>query len=69
MSEIPTFNKFEDAERWLLERVPITKEQYAKLDQKQRELAFTIAAVANADLIRKTRDSLRESIAKGDSFA
>lgn len=53
----------------LLKQVPLTPEEYDKLEAKYRSQAFTISRLTTADLIQDVKQSLANHIRRGGTFA
>lgn len=58
----------EEGIEWFRERVSIKKKDWVKLEQRMQEKAFTIAGVAQLDLIAKVHEQLVAAQKRGDSF-
>lgn len=52
----------------LLERVPVTREEFDELSDAAQARAFTISAVAQADLVSQVLDALAAAVRDGTSF-
>ena len=60
--------KFEDAVKYFENKIPITKEQYSILDNKYKNLAFTIANYSNINLLNEIFQLLLTTIEEGESL-
>ncbi|WP_250278784.1 phage head morphogenesis protein [[Clostridium] colinum] len=60
--------KFEDAIKYFNKKIPITKEDYKKLDDKYKNLAFTIANYSNINLLNEIFQLLLTTIEEGESL-
>lgn len=56
---------FQEAIEWLRERVPLTQDDFRKLDRDAARKAFTVAAVAQLDLVVETLTSLQQAVRDG----
>lgn len=61
-------DRFEEAVRAFRKRVPMTDEEWQKLDESERERAFKVSAVANADLVQDVYDAIERAIEDGTDF-
>lgn len=59
---------FDEAVYWFRKRVPMTDAEYEKLDADAREKAFTVARVAQLDVVAQTWDALDRAISEGTSY-
>lgn len=69
--DISIINKsfsFEQAVNFFRNKIPITKEEYKKLDEKYKNLAFTIANYSNINLLNEIYNLLLTSIEEGYSL-
>lgn len=57
-----------EALAWFKKRVPITKVEWFKLTQRAQEKTFTIAGIAQLDLIAKTQRALLKAIKDGETL-
>lgn len=60
--------KFEDAIKYFNNKIPITKEEYKKLDDTYKSLAFTIANYSNITLLNEIFKLLLTTIEEGESL-
>lgn len=60
--------KFEDAIKYFNNKIPITKEEYKKLDDTYKSLAFTIANYSNITLLNEIYNLLLVSLEEGESL-
>ena len=60
--------KFEDAVKYFENKIPITKEEYSTLDNKYKNLAFTIANYSNINLLNEIFQLLLITIEEGESL-
>lgn len=60
--------RFQEAIDAFLKRVPMTQDEYDQLEEAEQEFAFTVANVAQADLVADVYESLQAAIAKGKTF-
>jgi SPP1 gp7 family putative phage head morphogenesis protein len=58
----------DEAVKWFRNRVPMTKDKWLKLDRRAREKAFTVANVAQLDLVADIHKALTKAIAKGETL-
>jgi SPP1 gp7 family putative phage head morphogenesis protein len=56
---------FEAAIAWFRSRVPLTDEQMAQIDDEVRQRAFTVAGVAQLDVVTQVFDSIEAALASG----
>lgn len=59
----------EEAIAWFRSRVPLTKEEWQALQEQARRKAFTVAGVAELDLLAEAWDSLARAIEQGTPYA
>jgi len=59
---------FETAERYLLSQIPVTKEEWEKLDKNFRLHAFTIARLTELDAIERVKQHLAKAKQEGKTF-
>lgn len=60
--------QFQEAIDRFRARVPMTDEQFAALEDAEREFAFTVANVAQADLVAQVYEAALSAIKNGDTF-
>jgi SPP1 gp7 family putative phage head morphogenesis protein len=60
--------RFTEAEEFLRAKVPLTQADYRALTLQAAQNAFTIAGVAQLDLINETLNSLQQAVADGTPF-
>ena len=60
--------RFEEAEDWFRERVPLTREDWDALDLRARQRAFTVSHLAHLDLVARVQRSLEEALIAGETF-
>ena len=60
--------EFREAVRAWRQRVPMTQDEYDQLAQNARQRAFTVASVAQADLVTDVWRALDSAVAEGSSF-
>jgi SPP1 gp7 family putative phage head morphogenesis protein len=60
---------FDTAVAWFRERVPLTSDEWAALTAEARARAFTVAGVAQLDVVTDAWRALDEAIAEGTTFA
>lgn len=68
-SIIPRPVRFEDAERLLAGRVPMTREEFYALDAKMRLRGFTVARLGELDGIERVKRHLSVSLRRGETFS
>jgi hypothetical protein len=61
--------RFWEALAWFRRRLPIRKEEWEELEARAQRRAFTVAEVANLDVINGVWKALDRSIEKGEDFA
>lgn len=54
-----------DALKWFLEKVPVTREVWDAMSQEARQKAFTVAGVAQADLLTQVYKAVADAIRNG----
>lgn len=59
---------FEEAVTWFRRRVPLPKDEWEKMSIRAQRKAFTVAAVADMDLLEDTKRSLDAAMSEGHSF-
>jgi SPP1 gp7 family putative phage head morphogenesis protein len=64
----PKLNLYPEATRWFRKRVPIVKEEWLELDRRARLKAFTVAHVAQMDVINDTLKALTKAIEQGQTL-
>ncbi len=60
--------EFIEAVRAFRMRVPMTDAEYAELEESEREFAFRVASVTQADVVTQVWDALDSAIASGTGF-
>ncbi|MEM1672508.1 MAG: minor capsid protein [Archaeoglobaceae archaeon] len=65
---IPEPVPFEEAERYLLSQIPVTKEEWEKLDKNFRLHAFTVARLTELDAIERVKQHLAKVKQEGKTF-
>jgi SPP1 gp7 family putative phage head morphogenesis protein len=65
----PDVDGFDKAVAWFRERVPLTSAEWAKLTEEAQARAFTVANVAQLDVVADVWRALDEAIAGGTTFA
>jgi SPP1 gp7 family putative phage head morphogenesis protein len=60
--------QWDEAVKWFLARVPMTKERWLKLTAEARRKAFTVAGVAKADVLHDVHKAIDSAIAKGTTL-
>lgn len=73
MGEPPKFApsdvaRWDEAVKWFLARVPMTKDRWLKLTAEARRKAFTVAGVAKADVLHDVHKAIDSAIAKGTTL-
>ena len=58
-----------EAIRWFRARVPMTDAQFEELKTKSRRKAFTVAGVAELDLVHETHAAIERAITDGTDLA
>lgn len=61
-------SEHEEAIRWFKSRVPIRKEEWLELSQAARKRAFTVARVANLNVINDTLKAITKAIENGETL-
>lgn len=54
--------RFEEALEWFLDRIPITRDELARLDEQTRARAFTVARVAQLRIVADVHQSLAKVV-------
>lgn len=57
--------RFEEAEAWFRERIPMTDAQWLALEERWRAHAFTISNLAQLDMVHDAWQALREGLEQG----
>lgn len=57
-----------EAIAWFRNRVPMTKDEWLELEQRARRKAFTVAAVADLDLLHQVHKAIDEAVTNGATF-
>jgi SPP1 gp7 family putative phage head morphogenesis protein len=65
---IDSQDRFDAAIDAFRKRVPITKDEWRKLDAFERENAFTVAKVTNGRVLQDVRDAVDKAIEQGTDF-
>lgn len=60
--------KFEEAVRWFRERVPMTEAEYADLESDARHRSFTVAGVAQLDLVTDVWRAIVRAVDEGTTL-
>jgi SPP1 gp7 family putative phage head morphogenesis protein len=60
--------RFEQAIAWFRRRVPMSPDAFDELDAAQQDYAWTVAGVAQADVVMDVWDAIDSAIEAGDSF-
>jgi SPP1 gp7 family putative phage head morphogenesis protein len=60
--------RFKEAVEWFRERVPLTKDVWLELEERAQAKAFTIAGVAQLEMVAEVFDDLNESLLRGESL-
>lgn len=60
--------RFKEAIDAFLQRVPMTSDEYDDLEEAEKQFAFTVANVAQADLVAGVYDALKSAIEDGTPF-
>ena len=60
--------QFQEAIDRFRQRVPMTDDEFEQLEEAEQEFAFTVANVAQADLVAEVYDAIDRAIADGTSF-
>lgn len=69
LGDIPTDPlQFEEAIRALLDRVPMTRELYDQLLEAERNFAFTVSNVAQADVVADVLDGIERAVRDGTTL-
>lgn len=61
--------KYEQAIHSLRRRVPMTREKWDALSAAEREFAFTVSNVAQADLVAETLEAVKKAMENGTTLA
>lgn len=62
------FQRFDEAIRALFELVPLTKDEWTALEDDARQRAFTVANLAQLEMVRHVQDSIARAVEDGRSF-
>lgn len=62
-------DRFDEAVRAFRKRVPMTDEEFDKLSAEERARAFTVANVAQADVVQEVFDALDSAVENGTTLA
>jgi SPP1 gp7 family putative phage head morphogenesis protein len=60
---------FESAISWFRARVPMTDDEYKRVDHAERDHAFKVAGVAQADMVNDVFTALESALVEGDFAA
>lgn len=60
---------FESAIAWFRARVPMTDTEYTRIDHAEKDVAFRVAGVAQADMVNDVFTALDSAIVEGDFAA
>lgn len=60
--------RFDEAIQALRDKLPVTKSVWDELTADEREFAFTVANVAQADLVAETLDYMESAVRDGSTF-
>ena len=63
-----TIEEFADASAWFLQRVPMTKDAWLRLDEKAQRKAFTVAQVTCGTVIQDVFSALDRAVKTGTAF-
>jgi SPP1 gp7 family putative phage head morphogenesis protein len=61
--------QFIEAAKWFLGRVPMTKDRWSELTERAQRKAFTVAGVAQADVLNSVFRAVDSAVAKGTTLA
>ncbi len=64
----PGPGSYKEAVEWHRQRVPMTDEEFAHIEQAAHERAFKIAGVAQADIVREVWEAIDDAIAEGSTL-
>lgn len=64
----PSPNAYLQAVDWFRQRVPMTESDFARLEAHAHERAFTVAGVAQIDLVQDVWSALDKALAQGDTL-
>lgn len=59
---------FEEAVEFFGDRLPVTAEQFRKLSEKYRSLAFTVSGYTGTQILKRFQDELLKAIEDGDTL-
>lgn len=62
-------SKFAEALAWFQDRIIVTDAEYARLSDEEKERAFKVAAVAQADVVTDVLDALEKAVSEGTGIA
>jgi hypothetical protein len=65
---LPIAQAPEEAIAWFRARVPVTKPEWRKLEDRARRRAFTVAGVAQLDLISEVWEAIDRAVANGETL-
>lgn len=60
--------RFEAAERYFAERVPVPASVFYRLAERYRSLAFTVSGYTSAKILREFYDALQEALQEGETI-
>lgn len=60
--------KFDEAIAWFVGKLALTKDEWEELTTAARRKAFTVANVAQAELVQGVKDSLARALGEGQNF-
>jgi len=65
---VPEPIPFEEAEKFLLAKVPMTKEEWERLDKEMRFRAFTVARLSELDAIERVKREVGKALHEGKTL-
>lgn len=63
-----SIHRFKEALDWFRERVPMTEAQFARLTDRQKERAFTVAGITQLNLIKAVWKAIDAALEKGETL-
>lgn len=60
--------RFAEATTWFRNRVPMTADEWRELEESARRKAFTVANVAQLDLVNDVYQALEKAIEEGQGY-
>lgn len=60
--------KFEEAEKYFKEKLPVTKDEFEKLSAKYQKIAFTVAGYTDAEIVNRFYKEVLKAIEEGISL-